>query len=135
MWNAKPISHERLISEPIGWLTTVSAAGVPSTAPVWFYLEDDDTITIFSRDPSVRVRNIRENPRVTLHLDGDGVGGAIVVVNAEASAGEPAGEVVDHRGLLAKYQRFLDQYGWTAEWFADNYPTTVTLAIRSVRGG
>ena len=107
---------------------------MPSTAPVWFYLEEDNTITIFSRDPSVRVRNVRAIPSVTLHLDGDGLGGAIVVVNADASIGATSGEVIGHQSFLAKYERFLSRYGWSAQWFADHYPTTLTLTIRSVRG-
>lgn len=113
-------------------MTTVSGTGVPSTAPVWFLLEPDQTITVFSRDPSIRVRNIRANPRVTLNLDGDGMGGAIVVVNADAEIAR--GHAIDHRAFIAKYQPFLDRYGWTAAWFSENYPTALRLRIRSVRG-
>ena len=47
VWDSHPTSRRRLTEEPIGWLTTVSGRGVPSTAPVWFMLEDDGTILVF----------------------------------------------------------------------------------------
>ncbi|MGI9666413.1 MAG: pyridoxamine 5'-phosphate oxidase family protein [Acidimicrobiia bacterium] len=134
MFNDHPTSYARFAEEPIGWLTTVSGAGKPSTAPVWFYLEDDDSITIYSRDPSLRVRNLASNSQVTLHLEGDGRGGAIVVANGRAELDASLPAVTDHPRYLAKYQSFLDNYGWTAEWFAENYPATIRMTISSVVG-
>lgn len=134
MWSTKPETLARLTDEPMGWLTTVSGDGVPSTAPVWFYLEDDDRITIFSKDPSRRVDNLAENSNVTLHLEGDGRGGDIAVLNGTATIDESIGQAADHPRFIAKYQGFLDRYGWTAEWFSDHYPTPISLTIRSIRG-
>ena len=134
MMTGKETSRHRLATEAIGWLTTVSGGGVPSTAPVWFFLEDDDTITVYSKDPSVRVRNVDENDRVTLHLDGDGHGGAIVVVNASAIVDRSDPGAAHHAGFVAKYQPYLDRYGWSPEWFAKNYPTCIRLTMRSIRG-
>lgn len=128
------MSHERVSSEAIAWLTTVSRSGVPSTAPVWFLLDADDTVTIYSRDPSVRVRNLESNDRVTLHLEGDGRGGAIVVMNGSATRTPDVPRACDNARFIAKYRTFLDQYGWTPEWFADNYPTAIRMRITSVRG-
>jgi PPOX class probable F420-dependent enzyme len=134
MLNAHPTVKQRLTDEPIGWLTTVSAAGKPSTAPVWFYLENDGTLTIYSRDPSVRVRNLTENEQVTLHLEGDGEGGAIVVLNGTAAIDKTIRPVTSHPAFLAKYQRFLDRFGWLPEKFARDYPTPIRLTIGSIRG-
>ncbi len=134
MWSEHPNSQQRFIEEPIAWLTTVSGAGIPSTAPVWFYLEEDGSVTVFSREPSVRTRNMRTNDRVTLHLEGDGRGGAIVVLNGSATIIDDGPAADDHAPFIAKYRSFLDQYGWTPEWFAENYPTRVSIAGRSLRG-
>lgn len=134
MWTGKEASYERVRTEPIGWLTTVSEGGVPSTAPVWFFLEPDNTITIYSKDPSVRVRNVKGNGRVTLHLDGDGRGGAIVVLNARAEIAPDVPPADTHAGFIAKYRSFLDQYQWTPLWFAEHYPTALRLTVSSVRG-
>jgi len=115
-------------------MTTVSAAAKPSTAPVWFFLNDDDTITIYSRDPSVRVRNLEQNPLVTLHLEGDGQGGAIAVLNGTAAIERDAPPATNDAAFIEKYQPFLDSHSWTPGWFAENYPTTIRMTTHSVRG-
>jgi len=134
MWNEHRDVQARLEAEPIGWLTTVSGAGKPSTAPVWFYLNGDDTITIYSRDPSVRVRNLTENPHVTLHLEGNGRGGAIAVLNGTAVIERDADPATADKTFIEKYQSFLDNNAWTPQWFAENYPTAIRMTTRSVRG-
>jgi PPOX class probable F420-dependent enzyme len=135
VWDSHPTSRRRLTEEPIGWLTTVSGRGVPSTAPVWFMLEDDGTILVYSKDPSVRVGNITANPSVTMHLEGDGRGGAIVVVNGTATFDDGAPPADEHHAFIAKYQGFLDDYGWSPAFFARGYPRPIRIAIRSIRGG
>jgi PPOX class probable F420-dependent enzyme len=134
MPNDQPTAQQRLNDEPIGWFTTVSATGKPSTAPVWFYLEDDGSLTIYSKDPSVRVRNLAENDQVTVHLEGDGDGGAIVVLNGTAVADKTIRPVTSHPAFIAKYQRYLDRFGWSAEEFAKGYPTPIRVTIDSIRG-
>jgi PPOX class probable F420-dependent enzyme len=134
MLNNHPNVQQRLRDEPIGWLTTVSATGKPSTAPVWFYLEDDRTLTIYSKDPSVRARNLTGNDQVTLHLEGDGHGGAIVVLNGTAVIDKSVRPVTSHQAFLAKYQSDLDRFGWSAQDFAQGYPTPIRVTITTVRG-
>lgn len=134
MWTNRPVSHQRLNDEPIGWLTTVASDGSPSTAPVWFLLEPDDSILVYSKDPSKRVENLRANPAVTLHLEGDGQGGAIVVVNGTAMISDDTPPAHAHLAFTAKYRDFLDRYGWTPQWFAEHYPRPIRITIRSIRG-
>ncbi|MEN8239993.1 MAG: pyridoxamine 5'-phosphate oxidase family protein [Actinomycetota bacterium] len=133
MISKNPIVRQRLTDEPIAWLTTVSSAGKPSTAPVWFYLEDDDTLTIYSKDPSVRVRNLDGNGQVTLHLEGDGEGGAIVVLNGTAVIDKSISPVTSHPAFVAKYQRFLDRFGWSPDDFTRGYPTPIRVTIAAIR--
>ena len=134
MLSKHPIAKRRLSDEPMGWLTTVSREGTPSTAPIWFLLEDDDTISIYSKDPSTRVSNLEANGRVTMHLEGNGLGDDIVVVNAKARIDRTAPPASAHRAFIDKYQAFLDEYGWTPEIFAMGYPTKIRLSVTSVRG-
>ena len=133
MWREHPTTYRRLVDEPIGWLTTVSSDGVPSTAPIWFFLEDDDTITIYSRDPSVRVRNLTENQNVTFHLEGNGEGGAIVVLAGEAAIDKTITPVSSHPRFIAKYGSFLERFRWTPEGFARDYPTPIRMTITGIR--
>ena len=72
--------ERRLREEQIGWLTTVRGDGLPQPSPVWF-LWDGETILIYSRPDTPRLRNIAGNPKVALNLDGDGRGGDIVILS------------------------------------------------------
>ena len=124
-----PRFRSRLESEPIAWMTTVSAAGVPSSAPVWFLLRDDDRIVVYSRDPSVRLRNLAENPHVNLHLEGNRRGGDILALGGRASVDPSMPGPDGDPAYLEKYASFLERNGWTPAWFADHYPTPVVMEV------
>ena len=76
-------ADRRLHEEMIGWLVTVRPDGLPLPVPVWF-LWDGETIVVYSQPGTPKLRNIAANPKVALHLDGNGRGGDIVVVSGEA---------------------------------------------------
>lgn len=126
-----PRFRKRLESEPIAWLTTVSGSGVPSAAPVWFLLRDDDTIIVYSRDPSVRLRNLDDNPNVNLHLEGNRRGGDILAITGTAVVDRSLPGPADDPTFLAKYREFMDRNGWTPQWFDDHYPTPIVISIAS----
>ncbi len=87
----------RLREERIAWLTTVSPRGMPQPVPVWFLWDGDASVLLYSQPDTPKLRNIAENPRVSLHLDGNGRGGDIVVcvgkarVSDDPSADQVAG--------------------------------------------
>ena len=62
---------ERLATDIIGWLTTVTPDGQPQTFPIWFLWEDGEAL-IYSDRRAKRNVNIAHNPRVSLHLNDDG---------------------------------------------------------------
>lgn len=135
MWENKAHSYDRLMADKVVWLTTVSRNGVPSTAPVWYHVENDAELLVYSKDPSVRVANIEANDRVTVNLNTDSWATDVIVMNGTAVIDRDAVSADGHRSFVAKYQEQLDVYGWTAKWFAENYPTAIRIKIRSVRGG
>jgi PPOX class probable F420-dependent enzyme len=123
---------ERLDHEVMGWLTTVTAKGRPQSSGVWFVARDD-AIYIQSQAGAAKLRNIRTNGKVSFHLDGDGAGGDIVTIDADA-------EILDAPppGLLdaysKKYGRVIrERIRSTSEAMIDEYPTTVRLIPRRVR--
>src|SRR5512136_282602 len=73
----------RLREERIIWLITVDSHGVPQPNPIWFWW-DGETILMYSLPDTAKLRNIAAHPPVTLHFDGDGRGGDIVVITGEA---------------------------------------------------
>ncbi|MDG4837670.1 pyridoxamine 5'-phosphate oxidase family protein [Micromonospora sp. WMMD967] len=70
----------RLAREPNVWLCTLRRDGSPHLTPVWFVYVDG-TWWIGSGSRNVKVRNILEDPRVSLALEG---GNAPVVAEGTA---------------------------------------------------
>jgi PPOX class probable F420-dependent enzyme len=68
----------RLRTEPIIWLTTVARSGQPQSTPVWFLWEAGEFL-IYGLANGPKTRNIGSNPYVSLHLEGNGRGGANVI--------------------------------------------------------
>ncbi|MCJ7782275.1 MAG: TIGR03667 family PPOX class F420-dependent oxidoreductase, partial [Acidimicrobiia bacterium] len=108
-----------------GWLTTVAADGTPQTSPIWF-LWDGDEFLLYSLE-SARVRNLTSKARVSLNLDGNGMGGDIVVVEGTARLDETAPTAAENSAYLAKYEPVMDENGWTPEWFAGRYSVPIRI--------
>ncbi len=128
----KPDSRaaERLATDLIAWLTTVSPSGAPQTSPVWF-LWDGDEFLIYSLDDTARTRNIATNPHVALNLDGNGLGGDIVTLEGRASVDPDAPTAAAVPAYVAKYRERMDANGWSPEKFAADYP--VAIRVRPTR--
>ena len=116
----------------MGWLTTVTANDRPQSSAVWFVARDD-AIYIQSRPEAAKLRNIRANGKVTFHLDGDGAGGDIVTIEADAEILDaPPSGVLD--AYSEKYGRVIrERIRSTPEAMIDEYSTTVRLTPRRVR--
>src|ERR1043165_4502787 len=78
-------AERRLREDKVGWLTTVSADGTPQPVPVWFLWDGAESFLIYSKPHTAKLRNIAARSRVSLHLDGNGQGGDIVVVLGDAA--------------------------------------------------
>jgi PPOX class probable F420-dependent enzyme len=124
----------RLRAEPVAWLTTVDAAGRPQPAPVWFlWGESEDTVLVYSDQRAKRLEHLAANPRVALHLDGNGRGGDIVVLTGHLAVSDDP-SAAKHADYLAKYGKLIGR-GWSSpEEFAETYSVPLRLTRISVRG-
>jgi PPOX class probable F420-dependent enzyme len=122
----------RLREEPIIWLTTVTEAGQPQSTPVWFWWGGQEFL-IYSVKDGRKVRNIAANPRVSLHLDGDGRGGGNVILEGTARLDPAAPRADTVTAYIGKYRSFIDSYGWTPESFADDYPHAIRVTVTHTR--
>ncbi len=122
---------ERLGADMIGWLTTVTPDGQPQTFPIWFLWEDGEAL-IYSDRRAKRLVNIRTNPRVTLHLDDDGKGGDVVIIEGEARVDDTTPMLPEHPAYLAKYGAWITEQLGSAAEMATIY--NVPLRIRPTRG-
>ena len=89
----------RLSTEPVIWLGTVSAAGRPHTVPVWFAW-DDPVVTIFSRPDTAKIGHLRAHPAVSVALDTAGHGADVVTGSGQAVLSE-----------LTRVETALDVFG------------------------
>ena len=102
----------RLRDDKIAWLTTVDGKGTPQPIPVWFLWDGDRSILLYSQEMTAKLRNLRRNSRCSLHLDGNGRGGDIVVLLGEAHVSHddpPANQVPEY---VKKYEDAMDRNGW-----------------------
>lgn len=116
---------QRLESARVIWLTTVDPGGMPQTSPVWF-LWDGGEFLVYSLD-SPRARNVSQHSEVSLNLDGNGMGGDIVVVEGRARIDRSAPSAAENEGYLAKYGPVMADRDWSPEWFAGRYSVPIRI--------
>ena len=123
---------ERLRTESVAWITTVTADGQPQSSPVWF-LWDGSKFLVYAQPRSWKVRNIRANPRVSLHLNSDREGGQVATFEGSARIceAEPPGHEVD--AYLAKYREGIAGIGMTPEQMGTEYSTALRITPARVR--
>jgi PPOX class probable F420-dependent enzyme len=123
----------RLREDVVVWVTTITRAGSPLPAPVWFVWDGAEAVKIYSQ-PGARVRNVEANPRVSLNFDGDRRGGDIVVLAGEAAIerdAPPADQAADY---LAKYRDQIARIGMTPATFAQRYSVPIRVRLTRLRG-
>jgi PPOX class probable F420-dependent enzyme len=137
MWDiATPFGarvERRLDEELIIWLVTQGQDGTPQPSPVWF-LREGDTLLIYSRPDTPKLRNIACAPQVALHFDGDGQGNDIIIFIGRAAV-EP--DALSSDALPAyqeKYRDAIARIGMTPEHFAKAYSVAIRMTIKSLRG-
>lgn len=120
----------RLHTNLMAWLTTVRPDGRPDSVPVWFLLQDDETVLVYSQPGKIKLRNISENPNVSLGLDVTDIGRDIVRIEgtAEHVAGFPRADQVP--GYVAKYTERIGAIFGTVSRFAEMYPEALVITPR-----
>ncbi len=116
----------RLREEEVIWLTTVRSDGQPQSVPVWA-IWDGESFLIYSRPDQQKLRNIRSNPRVSLHLDSDGQGGGIVRIEGTAELVEDAPPCDQVPAYVEKYAGPIERIGFDAASFAAAYPVPIRV--------
>ena len=125
-------AEERLRSDLIAWLTTVTADGQPQSTPVWF-LWEDEAFLIYSRPGMPKLDNIAANPKVSVHLRGTDAGDEIATFDGTAelpSDQPPADQVPDY---VSKYREQMERFGWTPARFAELYSEPIRVTVTEAR--
>ncbi len=123
----RPHVEGRLQTNLMAWLTTVSQSGRPHTVPVWFLVQDDDTILIYSEPGKAKLRNIATNPYVALGLDVTDLGRDVIRFEGTAThvpGHPPANEVP---GYLSKYVERIAAIFGTPDRFARSFSEAILI--------
>lgn len=123
----------RLETEMLIWLTTVREDLLPQPSPVWF-LWDGTGFLIYSQPDTPKLRNLVARPRVSLHFDGDGRGGDIVVFSGDARLAPDAPPADALPAYIAKYHAGFLRNNMTPQSFARDYSVAVRVVPTAVRG-
>jgi PPOX class probable F420-dependent enzyme len=117
----------RLQTNLMAWLTTVSPSGRPQSVPVWFLVQDDDTILIYSQPGKAKLRNIDANPHVALGLDVTDLGRDVIRFEGTAThvPGHPPADEVP--AYLSKYVERIGAIFDTPERFARSFSEAILI--------
>jgi PPOX class probable F420-dependent enzyme len=124
VFEERPDIRARLEDEIVIWLTTVNGKGQPQSSPVWF-LATPDHLVVYSLAETPRIRNIRANPRVSLHLNSTPHGGSLVIIEGRAEIIDGAPLAEHDEEYMAKYDEPIVREGMTAESFSRDYPVRI----------
>jgi PPOX class probable F420-dependent enzyme len=117
----------RLHGNLMAWLTTVRPDGRPVSVPVWFLVCDDETVLVYSKPNTPKLRNLEHNPNVTLGLDVTDLGRDVIRLDGTAEYVEKVAPADQNRQYVAKYIERIGAIFGTAETFAALYSVPVVI--------
>lgn len=129
---ARAVQHLR--EDMVVWLTTAGPGGVPAPNPVWFLWDGADTVRVFSTPGAIRIRNLRQNPRVSLNFPGNAFGFDIVVLSGTAKIDPEATAPNALPEFLTKYKDWIPQAGQTPDSYTEVYSERIVITLSRLRG-
>jgi len=126
-------AERRLRTQEVIWLTTLRADGSPWPNPVWF-VWDGETFLVYSRPESAKLRHVARDPRVTLHLNGEGWEQDVVVAAGEARIAPEEPPVLETPAYLEKYRASIARLGMTEPEYSEAFSVPIRIAPAGFRG-
>lgn len=126
-------AERRLRTAEVIWLTTLRADGSPWPNPVWF-VWDGESFLVYSRPESLKLRHIARDPRVTLHLNGEGWELDVVVVAGEARIAPEEPPVLETPAYLEKYRESIARLGMTEPEYSEAFAVPIRITPAGFRG-
>jgi PPOX class probable F420-dependent enzyme len=119
----------RLGSEQVAWFGTIGRDGYPHAVPIWFLWRDGKAL-ILSEPQTAKVRNLRENDRVMLHLEAGADGEQLLVLRGTAAISpDPATAWVERIGAeyAAKYDKWMQRLKLPMDTMAERYSVVIEV--------
>lgn len=124
----------RLEIEQVAWFGTIGRDGYPHAVPIWFLWHDGRAL-IMSEPETAKVRNLRANDRVLLHLEAGADGEQLTVLRGTAAISpEPSSAWVERIGeaYTAKYDAWLQRLESTTASMAERYSVLIEVTPRKL---
>jgi PPOX class probable F420-dependent enzyme len=125
-------AERRLREEKIAWLTTVRRDGQPQSSPVWF-LSRDGEVVVYSKPTTQKVRNVRSNPKVSIHLRDIDEGSDIVSIEGEATIDDGYPQASAIPAYIEKYRTMIADIKMDPNSFAKAYSTPIRIRPSRIR--
>jgi PPOX class probable F420-dependent enzyme len=132
---ARTRAEHRLRHQQTAWLTTVRPNGQPQSSPVG-YLWDGTGFLVITQPRAAKVRNLRANPRVALHLELDETAtddGGVLSIEGTATVEPGPPPAAEAAAYVARYREEIDSQGLTAEAVFADYSTVIRVTPTRVR--
>ena len=122
---------ERLQTDIVLWLTTVSPELAPQPSAVWFWW-DSETLLVYSGG-SARIKNIAANPRVAIHFNTDVYGDDISILYGLAAADPNAPPAKEVSGYRERYDQRVSLLGMDWDSFSSHYHLPIRIRLTGYR--
>ncbi|MFE7845860.1 pyridoxamine 5'-phosphate oxidase family protein [Microbacterium sp. NPDC057407] len=119
----------RLESETVAWIGSNGRDGYPHAVPVWFLWLGDRAV-VLSQPETAKVRNLRADPRVLLHLEAGADGEQLAVLRGVATVSDGAGPAwLDRIGerYQDKYDEWMQRLKLSLEDMFTSYSTVIEV--------
>jgi PPOX class probable F420-dependent enzyme len=123
-------ARRHLVEDVVGWLTTIAADGRVQSSPVSF-LWDGETVLVYSKPETPKIRNIAANPMVSFHLSTDEYGDHILIFEGTAELDAAALPWVANPAMVAKYREPLRH--WELDEAETSRDFSAAIRIRPTR--
>ena len=117
-----PHVQSRLKREQVIWLVTSGRDGTPQAVLVWF-LWDGRSFLVYAQNGR-KVRHVRENPNVELHLNSDEAGDEVVRASGQASI---VRLTKPSAAFTRKYRAAIKNLGMTVDRFFRDYGNAIRV--------
>ncbi|WP_069386238.1 TIGR03667 family PPOX class F420-dependent oxidoreductase [Cellulosimicrobium cellulans] len=124
----------RLVDETVLWLVTVDPEGRPQPTPVWFLWGAGGDVVLQSQPRTAKLRNVRRNEHVALHLNSTRSGGDVVVLTGTALVDDAGLTPAERAAYDEKYAADIRDLGMSADEFHADYSVTVRVRPERLRG-
>jgi len=124
---------ERVQSERVIWLTTISQSGKPQPRPVWF-VRDGGDLVVYSNARAKKLKHIAHNPNVSLHFNTsvDGYDVQVLIGTAQVDSGLPPSNL--NKAYSEKYGAEILTLDMDEARYAELYSVGIRITPTHLRG-